>query len=62
MGKCLARLDTVCVTFCDMARLSKSDAARIIGVTRQTLYRYLTQGRILAEHVRLFIIAYILFP
>jgi hypothetical protein len=29
-----------------MAKLSKSDAARIIGVTRQTLYRYLAQGRI----------------
>ena len=32
-----------------MARLSKSDAARTIGVTRQTLYRYLTQGRISAS-------------
>ena len=31
-----------------MARLSKSDAARTIGVTRQTLYRYLTQGRLSA--------------
>ena len=32
-----------------MARLSKSDAARVIGVTRQTLYRYLHQGRISAN-------------
>jgi hypothetical protein len=37
------------VTGGDMARLSKSDAARCIGVARQTLHRYLNEGRLSAS-------------
>jgi predicted site-specific integrase-resolvase len=32
-----------------MAKLSKSDAAKVSGVSRQTLYVYLREGRLSAD-------------
>jgi hypothetical protein len=34
----------------DMAKLSKLHAAKVIGVSRQTLYAYIRSGRISADH------------
>ena len=42
-------LDARCATIFDMAKVTKTEAARLIGVVRQTIYDYIKQGRISAE-------------
>jgi hypothetical protein len=39
-------LDEQCATISGMAKVNKTEAAKLIGVVRQTLYDYIKQGRI----------------
>ena len=42
-------LDERCATIFDMAKITKTEAAKLIGVVRQTIYDYIKQGRISAD-------------